>query len=335
MTSLALPSPLLPVLFLALTAIAACAGDWIARGKIAHATTYATTDHQPATVEVDCRREPRVRLVHPYLTRLPVRTDDPPSGLVWHRPSHQRLGTRPHTPEPPGSTLGLVPVQCRPQLPQRPRHRLHHSHAPRKLDMVRPSRRPRSLRLRHPLQPRRLQSRHRPSLHHGPPISRWARNPQKPLGVIARFVSGSTPTNSGSEILNVHFHANLASTAGRQPPETGPFLFHRAVSAIAIPTTRLCPMLLKHGREKQDSWNAYAAERRFRVPGRCPGKTPCRRCGSEAWLWRRRPAGSETRANEAWSARPTSWGSVRAGWSSSRAADTTASARATSISFWT
>ena len=101
MTSLALPSPLLPVLFLALTAISACAGDWNARGKIAHATTYATTDHQPATVEVDCRREPRVRLVHPYLTRLPVRTDDPRPGwygivlltngwgLDLTRPSHQ------------------------------------------------------------------------------------------------------------------------------------------------------------------------------------------------------------------------------------------------------
>ena len=82
MTPLALPAPLLPALFLALTATAACAGDWNARGKIAQATTYATTDHQPATVEVDCRREPRVRLVHPYLTRLPVRTHDPRPG--WH-----------------------------------------------------------------------------------------------------------------------------------------------------------------------------------------------------------------------------------------------------------
>ena len=76
MTPLALLAPFLPALFLALTAIAACAGDWNARGKIAQATTYATTDHQPATVEVDCRRERRVRLVHPCLGQLPVRTDD-------------------------------------------------------------------------------------------------------------------------------------------------------------------------------------------------------------------------------------------------------------------
>ena len=101
MTPLALPILLLPALFLALTATAAFAGDWNARGKIAQATTYATTDRQPATVEVDCRREPRVRLVHPYLTRLPVRTDDSRPGwrgivlltngwgLDLTRPGHQ------------------------------------------------------------------------------------------------------------------------------------------------------------------------------------------------------------------------------------------------------
>ena len=80
MAPLAFLAPFLPALFLALTATAACAGDWNARGKIAQATTYATTDHRPATVEVDCRREPIVRLVHPYLARLPVRTDDPRPG---------------------------------------------------------------------------------------------------------------------------------------------------------------------------------------------------------------------------------------------------------------
>ena len=80
MTPLALPVALLPALLLALTASVACAGNWNARGKVAQATTYATTNHQPATVEVDCRHEPRVRLVHPYLTRLPVSTDDPRPG---------------------------------------------------------------------------------------------------------------------------------------------------------------------------------------------------------------------------------------------------------------
>ena len=82
MTSLVLPSPLLAALFLTLTTITVCAGDWNANGKIARVTTYATTDHQPATVEVDCRHELRVRLVHPYLTRLPVHTDDPRPG--WY-----------------------------------------------------------------------------------------------------------------------------------------------------------------------------------------------------------------------------------------------------------
>ena len=103
MAPLALPAPLLPTLFLALAATAACAADWNGRGKVAQATTYATTDHQPATVEVDCRREPRVRLVHPYLTRLPVRTDDPRPGwygvvlltngwgLDLTRPDHQGI----------------------------------------------------------------------------------------------------------------------------------------------------------------------------------------------------------------------------------------------------
>ena len=56
--------------------------NWNANGKIARVTTYATTDHQPATVEVDCRHELRVRLVHPYLSRLPVHTDDPRPG--WY-----------------------------------------------------------------------------------------------------------------------------------------------------------------------------------------------------------------------------------------------------------
>ena len=186
MTRLGLRAPLLPALFLALTATAACAADWNVRGKIAQATTYATD--RPSTRHRRGRLPPRTqRPARPPVPRPAACTHRrPPPGLVRHRPRHQRLGTRPHTPGPPRGTIGLVPVQGRPQLPQRPRHRFHHPHAARKLDMVRPPRRSRPRRLRHPLQPRRLQVRHRPGLRPGDrSIGHGARNSRKHSAVIA------------------------------------------------------------------------------------------------------------------------------------------------------
>ena len=57
-----------------------------------------------------------------------------------------------------------------------------------------------------------------------------------------------------------------------QPSETGPFLFHAAVSPITIPTTCLSPRFLKHGQcGRDDSRNARTAATRSRASGRATG----------------------------------------------------------------
>ena len=65
-------------------------GDWeVKDGDIAHAVKILSSDGVPATLEVRCRPDPEVRLIHPVLASMP--TDG--NGLLdWYQGAHINTG---------------------------------------------------------------------------------------------------------------------------------------------------------------------------------------------------------------------------------------------------
>ena len=60
------------------------AADWqVADGEVAHAVDIDSSDGERATLEVRCRPEPEVRVVHPALARVPTDFTDQRPG--WRR----------------------------------------------------------------------------------------------------------------------------------------------------------------------------------------------------------------------------------------------------------
>ena len=73
------------------TPACAMAAEWqMVDGEVAHAVAIESSDGADATLEVRCRPEPDVRLVHPALARLPTDHTDQRPG--WRRTVDLLLG---------------------------------------------------------------------------------------------------------------------------------------------------------------------------------------------------------------------------------------------------